>query len=169
MGVHEEAREQGLPDVNPAKRETLIAPSARNTKIGRFTLRQLSIIQWFGTMTAPFFWYSQHLFGYGVGQAVCRSGGVHWGVDFSVYQLTAMSVAGFVEVVSWVCAVLVFLHTKGADWGDGPPEESRWEGQTPYGRLYFFACAGMVANVLFLTMILLDGTASVLDVYCRQS
>jgi hypothetical protein len=169
MSVHEEAREHGLPDVNPADRESLLAPSARHTKIGRFTLRQLSIIQWFGTIVSPVVWYSQHLFGYGVGQAICRAGGSGWGVNFDVYQLTAMSVAGLLEVVSWGCALLVFRHTKGADWGDGPPEEGRWGAEQPYGRLYFFACAGMVANVLFLTMILLDGTAAVTDVLCRQS
>jgi hypothetical protein len=155
-------------EVNPARRETLIAPSP-DERIGRFTLRQLSIVQWFGTIVSPLVWFSQHLFGYGVGQAICRPGGSGWGVDFDVYQLTAMSVAGLLEVVAWACALLVFLHVRGADWGDGPPGESRWGAEHPYGRLYFFAAAGMVANVLFLTMILLDATAAVNAVLCRQS
>ncbi len=168
MSVRHEAREQGVPDVNPARRETLVAPQP-GERIGRLTLRQLGILQWTGTIIGPVVWYSQHLFGYGVGQAVCSIGGIHWGVSFGVYQLTAASVAGLIEIATWVCALLVFLHTKGADWGDGPPEEGRWEGQEPYGRLYFFAIAGMVANVLFLTMALLDATAAVTDVLCRQS
>ena len=155
-------------DVNPARRETLLAPSPEE-RIGRFTLRQLGIMQWTGTVLAPAIWFSQHLFGYGVGQAVCSSGGLDWGVNFDVYQLTAAVITGLVEIVTWACAVLVFLHTRGADWGDGPPEESRWEGQLPYGRLHFFAAAGIVANVLFLTMALLDATAAVTDVLCRQS
>ena len=155
-------------DVNPARRETLLAPPP-DERIGRFTLRQLGIMQWTGTVVAPAIWFSQHLFGYGVGQAVCSSGGLHWGVGFDVYQLTAAAVTGLVEIVTWVCAVLVFLHTRGADWCDGPPDESRWEGQLPYGRLHFFAAAGIVANVLFLTMVLLDATAAVTDVMCRQS
>lgn len=168
MGVREEARELGLPDVNPADRETILAPSARHTRVGRFTLLQLSILQWIGTLVAPIIWWSQYLFGYGLGEAVCGAGR-NWGVNYDVYQLTALSVAGLFEIVSWACAVVVFLHVKGADWGDGPPEEARWGAEHPYGRLYFFAAAAVVANVLFLTMILLDGTASVLDTFCRQS
>lgn len=167
MGVREEALEQGLPDVNPARRETLIAPSP-NEKIGRLTLRQLGILQWFGAIASPVAWYSQHLFGYGTGLAVCHAGS-GWGVNFDVYQLTAMSVAGLFEVLSWVCAFVVFRHTRGADYGDGPPEDKRWGTELPYGRLHFFAAAGMVANVLFLTVLLLDGTASVVDTFCRQS
>lgn len=154
-------------DVNPAKRETILAPSARHTRIGRFSLFQLSILQWIGTLVAPIIWWSQYLFGYGLGEAVCGAGR-SWGVDYDVYQLTALSVAGLLEIVSWVCALIVFLHVKGSDWGDGPPEGKRWGTEQPYGRLYFFAFAAMIANVLFLTMILLDGTASVLDTFCRQ-
>lgn len=173
MSVSEEARRQGPPDVNPADRETILAPSARHTRIGRFTLRQLSILQWIGTLVAPIIWWSQYLFGYGLGAAVCGSGrgaGVNvWGVNYDVYQLTAVSIAGLLEIVSWICAVVVFLHVKGADWGDGPPEEKRWGTDLPYGRLYFFSAAAVVANILFLTMILLDGTASTLDILCRQS
>ncbi|MFL5960270.1 MAG: hypothetical protein ACJ75G_08415 [Gaiellaceae bacterium] len=158
----------GVREVNPARRETLLATSP-DERIGRFTLRQLGIMQWTGTIIAPAIWFSQHLFGYGVGQAVCSAGGLHWGVDFDVYQLTAAAVTGLVEIVTWACALVVFLHTRGADWGDGPPEQGRWEGRLPYGRLHFFAVAGMVANVLFLTMVLLDATAAVTDVLCRQS
>jgi len=168
MSVREHPARQRPPAVNPADRETLLAPSARRTRIGRLTLRQLSILQWIGTLVAPVVWWSQYLFGYGLGEAVCGAGR-SWGVSYDVYQLTALSVAGLLEVVSWVCAAVVFRHTRGADWGDGPPVEGRWGGEHPYGRLHFFAAAAMVANVLFLTIMLLDGTASVLDVFCRQS
>lgn len=167
MSVHEEARAQGLRDVNPAKRETLLAPSP-DEKIGRLTLRQLAMLQWFGTIVSPVLWYSQHLFGYGLGLAVCHAGR-SWGVDYDFYQLTALSIAGLFEVMSWVCALVVWRHTKGADYGDGPPEEKRWGAEHPYGRLHFFAAAGMVANVLFLTAMLLDGVGSVMDTFCRQS
>ena len=154
-------------DVNPARRETLIAPSPEE-RIGRFTLRQLGVMQWTGTILAPAIWFSQHIFGWGVGEAVCRSGGLHWGVSFGVYQLSALGVTAAIEIVTWACALVVFLHTRGADWGDGPPKEG-WRGQLPYGRLHFFATAGMVANVLFLTIAVLDATASVILPLCRQS
>lgn len=155
-------------DVNPARRETLIAPSP-DERIGRFTLRQLGIVQWTGTIVAPAVWFSQHLFGFGVGQAVCSSGGAHWSVNFDVYQLTALGITVVVQIVTWTCALLVFRHTRGADWGDGPPEDARWGGQLPYGRLHFFAVAGMVANVLFLTMAVLAATAAVIVPLCTQS
>ena len=153
--------------VNPARRETILAPSP-SERIGGLTLRQLGILQWTGTILAPTIWFSQHLFGYGVGEAVCHAGGA-WGVNFDVYQLTAMAVTCVVEIATWACALIVFLHTRGADWGDGPPEEGRWGGQEPYGRLHFFAVAGMVANVFFLTITVLDTYAAVTDVLCRQS
>jgi hypothetical protein len=151
-------------DVNPARRETLLAPST-DERIGRFTLRQLGILQWTGTIVAPAIWYSQYIFGYGVGEAVCHAGRT-WGVNYDVYELTAMAVAGVVEIATWCCALVVYLHTRDAEVGDGPPGEGPLE---PYGRLHFFAVAGMVANVLFLTIALLDATAAVTDVLCRQS
>jgi drug/metabolite transporter (DMT)-like permease len=139
-----------------------------NERLGRFTLRQLGILQWTGTILAPAIWFSQHLYGWGVGEAVCHAG-AGWGVNYDVYQLTALAVVAVVEIATWVCALIVFLHTRGADWGDGPPEEGRWGAQEPYGRLHFFAVAGMVANVLFLAVALLSVTAAVTDVLCRQS
>ena len=42
-------------------------------------------------------------------------------------------------------------------------------GAVPYSRLHFFATAAMVANVLFLTVILLDGLGSVFATLCAQS
>jgi len=130
------------------------------------TLRQLGILQWTGTIAAPAVWFSQYLFGYGVGQAVCSAGGARFGVNFDVYELTAMAIAGVVEIATWACAFVVFRATRGAEWGDGPPGE---EPREPYGRLHFFAAAGMVANVLFLTIALLSATAAVTDAFCRQS
>jgi hypothetical protein len=137
-------------------------------RIGRFTLRQLGVMQWTGTILAPAVWYSQFLFGYGVGEAVCHAGR-GWGVSYDAYQLAALAVTAVVEIATWACALIVFLHTRGADWGDGPPEEGRWGAQEPYGRLHFFAAAGMVANVFFLAIAVLATTAAVTDVLCRQS
>ena len=56
-------------------------------------------------------------------------------------------------------------QTRGADFGDGPPEEDeRFHGALPYARLHFFATAAMVANVLFALIIVLDGVATIADV-----
>jgi hypothetical protein len=155
-------------DVVPARRETLIAPSERE-RVGRFTLRQLSVVQWVGVVVAPLAWTGQHVVGYGIGQARCAVGGMGWGIGFDVWQLALLASAGLLVVVSEAAAVLVFVATREANYGDGPPKEGRWGGATPYARLHFFATAAMVANVLFLAMLLLDGLASVFDPLCAQS
>ena len=72
-------------------------------------------------------------------------------------------------LVSEAAAVTVFLATREANYGDGPPGEGRWGGVVPYTRLHFFATAAMVANVLFLAVILMDGLGAIFDSLCVQS
>jgi hypothetical protein len=155
-------------EVIPARRETLVAPSP-SERVGRFTLRQLSVVQWIGVMVAPLAWTGQHVVGYGVGEARCNVAGMHWGIHYDTWQLAILAAAGLLVVVSEAAAVRVFLATRETNYGDGPPGEGRWGGATPYSRLHFFATAAMVANVLFLAMVLMDGLASVFDSLCVQS
>ena len=155
-------------DIVPARRETLVAPSQRE-RVGRFTLRQLSVVQWIGVMVAPLAWTAQHVVGYGVGEASCEVGGLHWGIGYDTWQLAILAAAGLLIVVSEVAAVTVFVATRETNYGDGPPGDGRWGGAVPYSRLHFFATAAMVANVLFLTVIFLDGLGSVFDTLCAQS
>jgi hypothetical protein len=61
------------------------------------------------------------------------------------------------------------MATREANYGDGPAGEGRWGGAVPHTRIHFFATAAMVANVLFFTVVLLDGLASVFDSLCVQS
>jgi hypothetical protein len=137
-------------------------------RIGRFTLRQLSIVQWVGVVVAPLAWTGQHVVGYGVGQARCEVG-AGWGIGFDAWQVALLASAGFLILVSEVAAVLVFLATREANYGDGPPGDGRWGGAIPHTRLHFFATAAMVANVLFLVIVFLDGFAAVFDSLCVQS
>ncbi|HJQ73278.1 MAG TPA: hypothetical protein VJ814_00210 [Gaiellaceae bacterium] len=138
-------------------------------RIGPFTLRRLSVVQWIGVMVAPLAWTGQHVVGYGVGQARCSVGGMNWGIGFDTWQLAILAAAGLLVLVSEAAAVTVFLATREANYGDGPPGEGRWGGAVPYTRLHFFATAAMVANVLFLAIIFLDGLAAVFDSLCAQS
>lgn len=140
-----------------------------STRIGRFTLRQLACIQWIGVVVAPLAWTGQHVVGYGVGQARCSVGGASWGIGYDTWQLAILAAAGSLVVVSEAAAVTVFLATRETNYGDGPPGAGRWGGAVPYSRLHFFATAAMVANVLFLTVILLDGLGSVFSTLCAQS
>ena len=137
-------------------------------RVGPFTLRQLGVLQWIGVVVAPLAWTGQHVVGYGVGQARCEVG-ASWGIAYDTWQLAILVAAGLLVVVSQAAAVTVFLATRETNYGDGPPGEGRWGGAVPYSRLHFFAAAATVANVLFLTAILLDGLASVFTTLCAQS
>jgi hypothetical protein len=141
----------------------------RSTRIGRFTLSQLAVIQWIGVVVAPLAWTGQHVVGYGVGQARCSVAGASWGIGYDTWQLAILVAAGLLVVASEAAAVTVFLATRDTNYGDGPPGEGRWGGAVPYSRLHFFAMAAMVANVLFLTVIFLDGLGSVANSLCVQS
>jgi hypothetical protein len=144
-------------------------PDYRVTHIGRFSLRRLSAVQWIGVTVAPLAWAAQHVVGYGLGEARCGVGGLRWGIGYDVWQLAILAAAGALILVSEVAAVTVFLATRETNYGDGPPGTGRWGGAVPYSRLHFFATAAMVANVLFLTVVLLDGLTSVADSLCVQS
>jgi hypothetical protein len=141
----------------------------RSTRIGWFTLGQLAVVQWIGVVVAPLAWTGQHVVGYGVGQARCSVGGATWGIAYDTWQLAILAAAGLLVVVSEAAAVTVFLATRETNYGDGPPGEGRWGGAVPYSRLHFFAMAAMVANVLFLAVILLDGLGAVFSTLCAQS
>jgi hypothetical protein len=155
-------------DIVPARRETLLAPSP-SERVGRFTLRQLSVAQWVGVVVAPLAWAAQHVVGYGVGEARCEIGGLHWGIAYDTWQLAILAGAGLLVVISEAAAVTVFLATRETNYGDGPSGDGRWGGVVPYSRLHFFATAAMVANVLFLAVILMDGLTSTIDSLCVQS
>ena len=152
----------------PARRETLVAPSPRD-RVGRFSLGQLGVVQWIGVVVAPLAWTAQHVVGYGVGEARCSVGGLRWGIGYDTWQLAILAAAALLVLLSEAAAVAVFLATRETNYGDGPPGDGRWGGVVPYTRLHFFATAAMVANVLFLAAILMDGFASVFDSLCVQS
>jgi hypothetical protein len=140
-----------------------------STRVGRYSLRQLSLAQWIGVVVAPLAWTAQHVVGYGVGEARCSVAGVRWGIGYDTWQLAILAAAGLLVVLSEAAAVAVFLATRETNYGDGPPGDGRWGGAVPYSRLHFFATAAMVANVLFLAAILMDGLAAVSDSLCVQS
>jgi hypothetical protein len=140
-----------------------------SARVGRLTLRQLSVVQWIGVVVAPLAWTGQHVVGYGVGEARCSVAGMRWGISYDSWQLAIMAAALLLVVVSEAAAVTVFLATRETNYGDGPPKAGRWGGAVPYTRLHFFAMAAMVANVLFFVVILLDGLGSVFSTLCAQS
>jgi uncharacterized membrane protein YeiB len=123
------------------------------------TLRRLSVLQWFGLLGAALAWTGVHVIGYGVAQAKCSTVGGRWDIAHDTWQVTLAAVGVVIVLAAEAAAIAVFRATRAADDQDPPPD----------GRLHFFATAAVVANVIFLVIIVLDGLGSTLDTLCRQS
>lgn len=121
--------------------------------------RSLPVLMWLGVMAAPVGWYLQHIIGQAIGQAHCSVANGGWSISVTGWQIGLMAVCGTAIVVSEIAAIVVFRATRDAHYEDAPPA----------GRIQMFAIAAMCTNFLFLVMLLLDGTASILDVSCRNS
>jgi hypothetical protein len=120
------------------------------------SIRRLSVLQWIGVLVAPFVWATQHVIGYGIVTARCGDGRVtRLAPSNTVWELALLGVATLLIVGAEAAAIRVFVATRGED-----AEESR---------LHFFATAAVVANVLFVTIIVLDGFSSALEKACVGS
>jgi len=121
------------------------------------TLRRLSILQWVGFAGAALTWTAQHVIGFGVTDAECAAGGSRWGIGNDAWQLTLLAVAGALVIAAEAAAVTVFVRTRSTEEDDPPP----------LGRMHFLAAAAVVANVLFLAAMVMDGIASTVGTICR--
>jgi hypothetical protein len=132
-------------------------------------LKSLAVLQWVGLLLGATTWTLAHLAGIGITQAECnRTGVTHWGLSNPAWQGTVLGVSVTFIVLAQVCAVTVFMRTRGFEFGDGPPVEGL-EGERKPTRIHFFSAASVAANAIFLMIVLLDGFANLLDVACRQS
>jgi hypothetical protein len=120
-------------------------------------MRRLELLQWFGFSGAALAWAAQLVSGFWVTQARCNEAAVDFSHDAS--QLGLMAAALVVALAAEAAAAAVFVRTSPSD-DDCPP---------PNGRLHFLAAAALVANVLFLMGILLQGVGSTAGVLCRQA
>lgn len=133
-------------------------------------VKTLGILQWVGLLLGAGVWLSQHYFGYSVAEASCSVGSSRWGISNPAWQGVLMGCALALVLGAEAAAITVFRQTRGADFGDGPAEEdTRFHGALPYSRIHFFATGAMVANLLFAIIIVLDGTATIVNAACRQS
>jgi hypothetical protein len=120
------------------------------------SVRRLSVLQWIGVLVAPLVWALQHVVGYFIATAQCGDGRVtRLGISNTVWELALLGCAALAVVAAEAAAIAVFRATRGED-----AEQSR---------LHFFATAAVVANVLFLAIILMDGFASGLEKACVGS
>jgi hypothetical protein len=121
------------------------------------TTRRLSMLQWLGLLGGGLTWAAQLLIGFGTTQAECSVGEMRWGIVNDTWQLSLLFVAGLVVVGAESAAAIVFVRTRDVGKDDPPPQ----------GRLHFFATAALVANLLFLVVIVLSGIASTVGTLCR--
>ena len=120
--------------------------------------RTLGILQWFGLLLGAGIWAAQHIVGFGITVAACGPNGSTWGVQNEVWQATLMGLAVAFVLAAEAAALTVFARTRDVDYAEGP---------LPGARLQFFAIAAILANALFLIIIVLDGTASIAAADCR--
>jgi hypothetical protein len=130
-------------------------------------LQRLAVLQWVGLLAGAIAWTTAHLAGIGIDQAECNAGSANWTIAHDWWQGTLSIVTIAFIGSAEICAILAFRGTRGAEFGDGPPEEG-WAGARKPTRIHFFAVAAIVANAIFLMIIVLDGTANLVDVVCRQ-
>jgi hypothetical protein len=121
------------------------------------TLRRLGILQWVGLLLGGVVWWGQHVLGVVFADTVCKPGDA-LGIDNTVWQGTMMAIAAGFVLVAEAAAVGVVMRTRNTSYEDSPP----------IGRIRFFGIAAIVANLLFLGIILLDGSANLANVACRQ-
>ena len=123
------------------------------------SLRRLEILQWVGLMAGALVWTAQHVVGYGITEAECSRGGMHWGISNGVWQGALLGAAAACVLAAELAALAVVVQTR----------RSSYESPPPPGRVRFFAIAAATANLIFLTIIVLDGLASILNIACRQA
>jgi len=132
-------------------------------------IERLAVLQWVGLLLGAATWTVAHLVGIGVTEAECNAAGSElWHLSNPAWQAPIMVVSAVLIAAAELCAVAVFAQTRGLDFGDGPapPSEKPERRRT---RIHFFSAAAMVANAIFLMIVLLDGAANLADIACRQS
>jgi hypothetical protein len=132
-------------------------------------IERLAVLQWIGLLLGAVTWTLAHLIGIGVTQAECNAVGTElWHLSNPAWQAPIMITSAVLILAAEVCAVTVFAQTRGLDFGDGPAEPSE-KHERRRTRIHFFSAAAMVANAIFLMIVLLDGAANLADIACRQS
>jgi hypothetical protein len=116
------------------------------------TRLRLELLQWYALFGGALAWAAQHVVGYFVSTAGCGS----VGVNMTVAQVLLAVGAGVLVLGAEAAAFTVFRATAP----DAPP---------PAGRLHFFAQAALLGNVLFLVIVVLDGTGAITHLPCAQS
>ena len=118
---------------------------------------RLETLQWVGLLAGALVWTAAFLAGIGTTGAGCSVAGTGRGLDGDAWQIALHATALVLVLGAESAAVLVFARTRSVGKDDAPPE----------GRVHFFAAAALVANTLFLCIIVLSAVGSIAANACR--
>jgi hypothetical protein len=121
------------------------------------TLRRLEVLQWLGLILGGVVWFAAHVTGWGITEAACDS--ANFGLDHDLWQAIALGIAIALVLGAGAAALAVLFATRDVSYEDAPAP----------GRIRFFAIAAVVANVLFLMIIVLAALASIANPACTQA
>jgi hypothetical protein len=122
-------------------------------------MRGLAVLQWVGLLAGAALWGFAHIVGYGVTEADCSPVGARWSLNFDRWQWLTNGISALLVLGGLAAAALVVLGTGS----------SSYEAAPPVGRMRFFAIAALIANLLFLAMIVLYLVGTVANTPCRQA
>jgi hypothetical protein len=122
-------------------------------------MRRLEVLQWTGLLLGALMWGTAHIVGYGTTEASCNGAAPAFGIDQHVWEGVINGVTAAVTLAAAVASVAVLLQTRNVSYEDDPP----------IGRVRFFAIAALLANVLFIVIILLYAAGTAANMPCRQA
>ena len=123
------------------------------------TIRRLELLQWFGFLAGGTIWFTAFILGVGTSEAACNPASGRWGIPYDTVQIVLLVLAALVVACAEIAAVLVYRSTSGTEV----------EGAPPRARMRFFAAGAMAGNLVFFTIIVLTGVATVSDRLCHQA
>ena len=122
-------------------------------------MRRLELLQWTGLLLGAAMWAAAHIVGYGTTEASCNGASPVFDIDFHLWEGLINGLSGLVSLVAALAATAVIVLTRDVSYEDEPP----------IGRIRFFAIAALIANVLFIMMVVLYAVGSLANSPCVQA
>lgn len=122
-------------------------------------MRRLEILQWTGLLVGALVWAAAHVVGFGTTEASCNGAAPVFDIDFHLWEGLINGFAALVGLTAALAAATVLVQTREVSYEDDPP----------IGRIRFFAIAALIANVLFIMMVLLYLVGSLGNTPCTQA
>jgi hypothetical protein len=122
-------------------------------------VRRLELLQWSGLLLGAAMWGAAHIIGYGATEASCNSASPAFDIHFHLWEGLINGLSGVVSLAAALAATAVIVLTRDVSYEDDPP----------IGRIRFFAIAALIANVLFIMMVVLYTVGTLGNTPCTQA